>query len=84
MGVRSDRPLDIGVSSWDFATGPAGGGAELSAGAAVQLFPHIEPLRAGTADGYGAGGFTATITVNGPGNDDDTIAWQPEAFINTR
>ena len=178
-GVRSDRPLDIGVTSWDFTTGPAGGparladeqaavvgtrlsvalrrrppadesavrpavftaewsvrtergrltgtaqgeavfaagrwelrgasvlrggswasselglpgrpadtdaggGAEFSAGAAVQLFPHIEPLRAGTADGYGAGGFTATITVNGPGNDDDTIAWQPEAFINTR
>ncbi len=43
----------------------------------------VTPLRAGTADGYGAGGFTATINTNGADNNDDTIRWQPEAFINT-
>ncbi len=181
-GVRSDRPLDVGVSTWEFATGAAGGSARLvgeqaavaatkltaalrrrpptdeglvraavfaaewsvrtergrptgtaqgearfaagqwelrgasvlrggtwassllgmpgraadtevgdsaaaagvPAGSEVQLFPAVEPLRAGTADGYGAGGFTATLTVNGQDNLDDIIRWQPEAVINTR
>ena len=31
-----------------------------------------------------AGGFTATLTVNGQDNLDDIIRWQPEAVINTR
>lgn len=178
-GVRSDRPLDIGVSSWDFVTGPAdrsaglageqapvlatkltvalrrrpsvgegtdrpavftaewsvrtergrltgtargealfiagrwelrgaavlrggswataalgmpgspavadgSGATALADGAAGPVSAAVESLRAGTADGYGAGGFTATITVNGSGNHDDTIAWQAEAFVNTR
>ena len=43
----------------------------------------VTPLRAGTLDGYGAGGFAATLTVNGQDNRDDTITWHPEAFINT-
>ncbi len=43
-----------------------------------------QALRAGTSDAYGAGGFTATVTVNGHDNLDDIIRWQPEAFINTR
>jgi len=42
----------------------------------------FDPLRAGTSDGYGAGGFTATLTVNSPGTTDDKLSWQPEAFIN--
>ena len=29
--VRSDRPLDVGVSTWEFATGAAGGAALLAA-----------------------------------------------------
>ncbi len=41
------------------------------------------PLRIGTSDGYGAGGFSAEITLNGSGSSDDMISWQPEAFINT-
>ena len=44
----------------------------------------LQPLRAGTSDAYGAGGFTATLTVNGQDNLDDIIRWQPEAVINTR
>ena len=43
-----------------------------------------QALRAGTSDAYGAGGFTATVTVNGQDNLDDVIRWRPEAFINTR
>ncbi|WP_423916546.1 cell wall-binding repeat-containing protein [Candidatus Poriferisodalis sp.] len=43
----------------------------------------VEPLRAGTSDAYGAGGFSATVSVNGNNNTDDTIIWHPEAFINT-
>ncbi len=43
-----------------------------------------EALRAGTSDAYGAGGFIATVAVNGQDNLDDIIRWQPEAFINTR
>ena len=40
---------------------------------------------AGLADGsYGAGGFMATIAVNDPGSDDDTITWRVDAFINAR
>ena len=38
---------------------------------------------AGLADGgYGAGGFVASISVNGTGSDDDTIVWRVDAFIN--
>ncbi|MDE0497493.1 MAG: hypothetical protein OXH86_09080 [Acidimicrobiaceae bacterium] len=38
---------------------------------------------AGLADGgYGAGGFMATVMVNDFGNDDDTIVWRADAFIN--
>lgn len=38
---------------------------------------------AGLADGgYGAGGFLATVKVNDFGNDDDTIAWRVDGFIN--
>lgn len=66
------------------ADAAADGSAEFADGSEAQMFAIVEPLRAGTADGYGAGGFTATISVNGSGNDDDTIAWQPEAFINTQ
>ncbi len=43
----------------------------------------VEPLRVGTSDAYGAGGFTATLTVNSPGTADDKLSWQTEAFINT-
>ena len=42
----------------------------------------VAALRAGTSDGYGAGGFTATLTVNRRPNTDDTIVWRPEAFVN--
>ncbi|WP_419842343.1 cell wall-binding repeat-containing protein [Candidatus Poriferisodalis sp.] len=49
----------------------------LPAGAAVT------PLRVGTSGGYGAGGFSAEIALNGHRSSDDTISWQPEAFINT-
>lgn len=42
----------------------------------------VPPLRVGTSGGYGAGGFSAEITLNGQRNSDDTISWQPEAFIN--
>ncbi len=49
--------------------------SEVLAGAAV----------AGLADGgYGAGGFVATVAVSGSGSDDDTIAWQVDAYINAR
>ena len=45
----------------------------IAAGAAV----------AGLADdGYGAGGFMASIGVNDRGSDDDTITWRVDAFIN--
>ncbi len=38
---------------------------------------------AGLADGgYGAGGFVASIGVNGIGNDDDTIVWRVDAYVN--
>ena len=38
----------------------------------------------GLADsGYGAGGFMGTISLNGSGPDDDTIAWRLDAFVNT-
>ena len=43
----------------------------------------IEPLRVGTSDAYGAGGFSATLKVNSPGTADDTLSWRPEAYINT-
>ena len=33
-------------------------------------------------DGYGAGGFMASIVLNDPGNDDDTAAWRVDAFVN--
>ena len=47
--------------------------SEIFAGAAV----------AGLADdGYGAGGFMATITVNDFGSDDDTIVWRVDSYIN--
>ena len=47
--------------------------SEILAGAAV----------AGLADdGYGAGGFMATVTVNDFGSDDDTIVWRVDAHIN--
>ena len=40
-------------------------------------------LVAGTADGgYGAGGFMASINTHNPTNDDDTVAWRVDAFIN--
>ena len=42
----------------------------------------FEPLRTGTFEAYGAGGFWANLSVNAPGADDDTLLWQPEAFIN--
>ena len=42
----------------------------------------FDPLRAGTSDAYGAGGFTATLTVNSAGTADDKLSWRPEAFIN--
>ena len=42
----------------------------------------VPPLRVGTSGGYGAGGFSAEIMLHGRGNSDDTISWQPEAFIN--
>lgn len=42
----------------------------------------VPPLRVGTSGGYGAGGFSAEITLHGRGSDDDTISWQLEAFIN--
>ena len=62
-----------------------GSGANaLADGVVDPMSAAVEALRAGTADGYGAGGFTATITVNGSGNHDDAIAWQAEAFVNTR
>ncbi|WP_419840640.1 cell wall-binding repeat-containing protein [Candidatus Poriferisodalis sp.] len=49
--------------------------SEILAGAAV----------AGLADdGYGAGGFMATISVNEFGSDDDTIVWRVDAYINAR
>ena len=49
--------------------------SEILAGAAV----------AGLADdGYGAGGFMATISVNDFGSDDDTIVWRVDAYINAR
>lgn len=49
--------------------------SEILAGAAV----------AGLADdGYGAGGFMATIAVNDFGSDDDTIVWRVDAYINAR
>lgn len=49
--------------------------SEILAGAAV----------AGLADdGYGAGGFIATIAVNDFGSDDDTIVWRVDAYINAR
>ena len=45
----------------------------LEAGAAV----------AGLADdGYGAGGFVATVGVNDLGSDDDTIVWRVDGYIN--
>lgn len=48
---------------------------EILAGAAV----------AGLADdGYGAGGFMVTITVNDFGSDDDTIVWRVDAYVNAR
>ena len=40
-------------------------------------------LVAGSADGgYGAGGFMAIINTHNPANDDDTVAWRVDAFIN--
>ena len=33
-------------------------------------------------DSYGAGGFMASIQVNDFGNDDDTIVWRVDSFIN--
>ena len=37
----------------------------------------------GLADeGYGAGGFMASISVNDAGSDDDTIVWQVDSYIN--
>lgn len=42
----------------------------------------FDPLRAGTSDAYGAGGFTATLTVNSAGTADDKLSWLPEAFVN--
>ena len=42
----------------------------------------FDPLRVGTLEAYGAGGFWANLVVNAPGPDDDTLLWQPEAFIN--
>ena len=44
----------------------------------------FDPLRTGTSDAYGAGGFTATLTVNSSGTADDKLSWRPEAFVNTR
>lgn len=44
----------------------------------------VPPLRVGTSDGYGAGGFRAEVALNGRSSDDDAISWQPEAFINIR
>ena len=47
--------------------------------------PEVEAgvLVAGTADGgYGAGGFVAAIHTHNPTNDDDTVAWRVDAFIN--
>lgn len=32
--------------------------------------------------GYGAGGFMASVGLKDPGNDDDTVAWRVDAFIN--
>ena len=57
---------------------PSSAAASNSATPAAQ-----DHLRAGTADAYGVGGFTATLTVNGRENTDDAIRWRPEAFINT-
>ena len=38
---------------------------------------------AGLAEGgYGAGGFMAAISLQEPGNDDDTVTWRVDAFIN--
>ena len=47
--------------------------------------PEVEAgvLVAGTADGaYGAGGFVAAIHTHNPTNDDDTVAWRVDAFVN--
>ena len=43
----------------------------------------FDPLRVGTSDAYGAGGFSATLTVNSAGTADDILSWRPEAYINT-
>ena len=40
-------------------------------------------LVAGLADGgYGTGGFMAIVNTHNPTNDDDTVAWRVDAFIN--
>ena len=47
--------------------------------------PEVAPgvLVAGLADGgYGSGGFMAAIHTNNPVNEDDTVAWRVDAFIN--
>ena len=79
LGLDFETPIDTGGRKRF-----TGGAAGFADGSGAQMFTIVEPLRAGAADGYGAGGFTATISVNGSGNGDDTIAWQPEAFINTQ
>lgn len=35
-------------------------------------------------DGYGAGGFMASIGVNDIGSDDDTIVWRVDGYVNAR
>ena len=83
-GTWASSLLGMPSRAADAEVGGSAAAAGVPSGSEVQLFPAVEPLRAGTSDAYGAGGFTATVTVNGSGNDDDTIAWQPEAFINAR
>ncbi|WP_420437282.1 hypothetical protein [Candidatus Poriferisodalis sp.] len=83
-GTWASSLLGMPGQAADTEVGGSAAAAGVPAGSEVQLFPAVEPLRAGTSDAYGAGGFTATVTVNGSGNDDDTIAWQPEALINAR
>ncbi len=43
----------------------------------------VEPLRVGIADAYGAGGFSATLSVKSSDSSDDVLSWRADAYINT-
>ena len=64
--------------------GPPGSAIDEADGAStVPAVVPGEPLRVGTSDAYGAGGFSAELSVKSSDSSDDVISWRADAYINT-